>query len=88
MPVRRAGHYRSRCRIPANWLNEGGYLVGVNASAYRIRSYFSDEHALRFSVDGTGAPGSQWPERRAGPFRPILDWEILAEADGGHAGVD
>ena len=86
MPVRRAGHYRSRCRIPANWLNEGGYLVGVNASAYHIRSYFSDEHALRFSVDGTGAPGSQWPERRAGPFRPSLDWEILAEADGGHAG--
>lgn len=77
--VRPAGAYRSRCHIPARFLNSGRFVLGVNASSFRIRSYFTDEHALTFSVDGTGAPGSQWAERRRGPVRPALDWEI-AEA--------
>jgi lipopolysaccharide transport system ATP-binding protein len=71
------GRYISRCRIPANWLNEGRFMLGVNASSFGIRSYFTDEFALSFSTDGTGAPGSQWPEARSGPIRPALEWEIL-----------
>jgi lipopolysaccharide transport system ATP-binding protein len=51
-------------------------VLGVNASTFKIRSYFTDEHALSFSVDGTGAPGSQWAERRRGPLRPQLAWSI------------
>ncbi len=77
--VRRAGRYVSRCRIPANWLNEGRFVLGMNASSFGVRSYFTDEHALTFAVDATGAPGSHWPEKRRGPFRPALAWEI-AEA--------
>jgi lipopolysaccharide transport system ATP-binding protein len=79
MSVRRAGRYRSRCSIPSDLLNEGRFVLGVNASAFRVRSYFTDEHALAFSVDGTGAPGSQWAEPRRGPLRPALSWEV-AEA--------
>jgi len=75
--VRRAGRYISRCRIPADLLNEGRFVLGVNASSFRIRSYFTEEHALTFTVDGTGAPGSQWPETRVGPLRPALEWAIL-----------
>ncbi|HLB63423.1 MAG TPA: ABC transporter ATP-binding protein [Anaerolineales bacterium] len=74
--VRRAGRYLSCCQIPANLLNEGRFVLGVNASSYRIRSYFTEEHALTFTVDGTGAPGSQWPEPRVGPLRPALEWTI------------
>ncbi len=74
--ARAAGRYVSRCRVPARLLNEGLFVAGVNASSFRIRSYFTDEHALSFSVDGTGAPGSQWPETRGGPVRPALAWEI------------
>ncbi len=74
--ARPAGRYLSRCRIPANLLNEGLFVLGVNASSFRIRSYFTDEHALSFSMDGTGAPGSHWPETRSGPLRPALAWEI------------
>jgi len=74
--VRPAGDYISRCTIPANYLNEGRYIIGINASAYRIRRYFQDEQALSFNVDGTAAPGSQWPELRMGPVRPLLDWRI------------
>ena len=74
--LRPGGRYRSRCRIPADLLNEGRFVLGVNASSYRIRSYFTDENAMTFSVDGTGAPGSHWPETRSGSLRPALDWEI------------
>ena len=77
--TRPAGRYQSRCRLPAKLLNEGRFVLGVNASSFRVRSYFTDEHALTFAVDGTGAPGSQWAERRRGPIRPQLQWEI-AEA--------
>jgi lipopolysaccharide transport system ATP-binding protein len=57
-------------------LNEGQYVLGINASSYRVKRYFQDENALAFTVDGAGAPGMQWPERRLGPVRPRLDWVI------------
>ncbi|GAP05287.1 MAG TPA: ABC transporter ATP-binding protein [Anaerolinea thermolimosa] len=75
-PVRPAGRYVSRCTIPADWLNEGRYAVGINASSFRVRRYFHDEQTLNFTVDATGAPGMQWAEPRLGPLRPRLDWQI------------
>lgn len=81
MTIRKAGRYQSRCTIPAFWLNEGSFVLGVNASSFRVRSYFTDTHALTFGVEGTGAPGSHWPERRRGPLRPALDWVILPAGD-------
>ena len=74
--LRPAGRYISRCTIPADLLNDGRYILGVNASAFRMRRYFQDEYALSFTVDSTGAPGMQWAEPRPGPIRPRLDWDI------------
>jgi len=74
--TRQTGDYVSRCEIPADFLNEGRYVLGVNASSYRIQRYFQDEQAISFTVDATGAPGSHWPELRLGPIRPRLEWEI------------
>ncbi len=76
LSVRNEGLYISRCTVPANTLNEGRYILSVNASSFRIKRYFWDDHALAFSVDATGAPGKQWPEPRMGPMRPALDWVI------------
>ena len=73
---RDAGRYISRCTIPANLLNEGRYVIGVNASSFRVKRYFMDERALAFNVDPTGAPGMHWPERRLGMMRPKLEWRI------------
>jgi lipopolysaccharide transport system ATP-binding protein len=73
---RPAGHYVSRCTVPADLMNEGRFTLGINASSYRIRRYFQDEQALTFTVDAAGAPGMQWPEPRLGPVRPRLHWEI------------
>ena len=74
--VRKAGHYLSRCEIPADMFNEGRYGLGVNASSFGVRRYFQDEKALAFNVDISGAPGTHWPEMRQGPIRPRLQWKI------------
>jgi lipopolysaccharide transport system ATP-binding protein len=60
-------------------LNEGRYMLGVNASSYRIHRYFYDDQALTFNVDAASAPGTQWPELRLGPVRPRLDWQIQTD---------
>jgi lipopolysaccharide transport system ATP-binding protein len=75
---RAAGHYISRCTVPANLLNQGRFAVGMNASTYNIKRYFEDEQALDFNVDVSGAPGMQWAETRQGPVRPRLEWTIEA----------
>lgn len=77
--LRPAGHYVSRCTLPADLLNEGRYILGMNASSFRVRRYFQDEHALAFTVDAAGAPGMQWVEQRLGAIRPRLDWEICTQ---------
>jgi len=74
--ARSGGRYISRCSIPADFFNEGRYSLGVNASSFGVKRYFMDENALSFSVDISGAPGTQWPEIRQGPIRPRLDWKI------------
>lgn len=76
--VRQTGRYYSRCIIPPNLMNEGRFVLGVNASVYRIKRFFQDDKALTFTVDATSAPGTHWPEIRLGPVRPKLDWKIKA----------
>ncbi|MBN2257103.1 MAG: ABC transporter ATP-binding protein [Anaerolineaceae bacterium] len=74
--TRAVGHYLSQCKIAADLLNEGRFIVGMNASSFRVKRYFQDEQALTFTVDAAGAPGMQWPEPRLGPLRPRLLWQI------------
>jgi lipopolysaccharide transport system ATP-binding protein len=57
-------------------LNEGQYVLGLNASSFRVKRFFHEERALAFVVDAMGAPGMQWPEPRQGLVRPALDWRI------------
>jgi len=77
--VREPGRYVSRCIVPPDFLNEGRYALGINASAYRVKRYFQDDQAITFNVDAAGAPGMQWPEPRLGPVRPRFEWKIEAE---------
>lgn len=74
--ARPKGVYASRCIIPAQTLNEGRFVLGVNASSYHIKRYFQDDQALSFTVDASGAVGTQWPEPRPGAIRPDLEWKI------------
>lgn len=79
LSVRKPGTYVSKCVIPGDLLNEGRYLIGVNASSFGVKRYFMDENALSFSVDPSAAPGMQWAEQRQGPLRPRLKWTIELE---------
>jgi hypothetical protein len=45
LSTRPAGRYISRCVVPADFLNEGRYVLGLNASSFRIQRYFQDEQA-------------------------------------------
>ncbi|MEN8243176.1 MAG: ABC transporter ATP-binding protein, partial [Chloroflexota bacterium] len=74
--TREAGRYISRCQIPADIFNEGQYVLGMNASTFKVKRYFQDEHALSFTVDAAGSPGKQWAEVRIGTIRPRLNWQI------------
>ena len=51
----RQGITSAAVSIPADYLNEGRYVLGVNASSYRVQRYFQDEQALIFTVDAGGA---------------------------------
>lgn len=77
--TRQPGVYTSKCVIPGDLLNEGRYIIGVNASSFGVKRYFMDENALSFSVDPSAAPGMQWAEQRQGPLRPRLNWTIERE---------
>ncbi|MBA4375081.1 MAG: ABC transporter ATP-binding protein [Anaerolinea sp.] len=74
---RKGGNYISRCAVPADMLNEGRFVIGVNASVFRVKRYFQDANAVVFNVNPTGAPGMHWPEARQGVTRPRLGWEIV-----------
>ncbi len=74
---REAGHYVSRCRVPANLLNEGDFLLGINAGVFNVKSFITDEYCLLLRVVPTDeAVGGHWVEKRAGFIRPKLEWEL------------
>ncbi|MEA4811377.1 MAG: ABC transporter ATP-binding protein [Anaerolineaceae bacterium] len=75
-PARSSGVWVSSCTIPPHTLNEGRFILGINASSYGIRRYFQDDQALSFNVDVSGGAGTHWPEPRPGAVRPVLDWHI------------
>lgn len=79
--TRQPGHYISRATLPGDFLNEGRYILGVNASSFGVKRYFMDENALAFNIDPMGAPGMQWAEQRQGPVRPRLGWVIETNDD-------
>lgn len=74
--IRRPGRYASRCLIPANLLNTGVFVVGINVGVARLHRYFWAHDCVRLTVDATGGIGSRWAKVRGGFFRPAFDWEI------------
>ncbi len=76
LTMRKAGRYISRVCLPADMLNEGRFVIGMNASVFRVKRYFHDANAVVFTVNPAGAPGMHWPENRQGVTRPRLNWQI------------
>ena len=74
--IRKAGKYKSRCKIPAQLLNEGQFSLSMNASVFKVKRYFQGDQLVTFMVDGTSTAGKQWKENRRGAIRPSFDWTI------------
>jgi lipopolysaccharide transport system ATP-binding protein len=77
---RPAGRYRSICRIPGDFLNEGHVIVNVAVITHPFPLHARVEDALRFRVcdamDPRGVRGNmprEWPQAA---LRPRLPWTV------------
>jgi lipopolysaccharide transport system ATP-binding protein len=70
------GVFVSRCTIPADFLNAGGYAVTVSADVPFVEIVFMEEATLSFQVEQTGGVSGQYPETWPGVVCPRLQWQI------------
>ncbi len=69
------GIYRTRCRLPANFLNDTRYLLSVNLGPEIGKPSISLDSVLSFNVHDTGAMRKEYLGSWAGPvIRPRLAW--------------
>lgn len=70
-----AGVFRTFCRLPGNFLNEGRYLVIPLLGRVPQPAMVLEEAALAFDVHDTGAMREEYTGSWAGPvIRPRLAW--------------
>jgi lipopolysaccharide transport system ATP-binding protein len=75
--IRPPGRHRAACTVPGELLNEGRFVVSVNATTRpKTRHFFTDEHAASFNVFRVGGAGSHIDAPVASLLRPRLAWEI------------
>jgi len=70
------GTYVSRCKMPANFLNEGRYSVTISADIPFIESLFIEDAAISFTVVQTGGVSGQYPEHWPGIICPNMSWIV------------
>ena len=70
------GLFVSRCTIPADFLNAGGYAVTVSADVPFVEVVFMEEAVLNFRVEQTGGVSGEYPEGWPGVVCPRLHWQI------------
>jgi lipopolysaccharide transport system ATP-binding protein len=77
--TRKTGIYRSICRIPGDFFNEGMYTVNVLIRVLVPRRYFVREsNLLSFRIQDSGSGLSvkgEYPKVWSGVVAPILPWE-------------
>jgi lipopolysaccharide transport system ATP-binding protein len=77
--TRKTGIYRSICRIPGDFFNEGMYTVNVLIRVLVPRKYFVREsNLLSFRIQDSGSGLSvkgEYPKVWSGVVAPILPWE-------------
>ena len=68
------GLFRTRCRIPDNFLNEGQYSVDVAVNNHTLVWQAGQENAVSFVVHDSGAMRKEYQGRWVGVVRPRLAW--------------
>jgi lipopolysaccharide transport system ATP-binding protein len=77
---RRQGLVRARCRIPGNFLAEGGHLVTAAVTSLSpMVVHLQENDATAFHVidrsEGDGVR-AEWAGDLPGAVRPLLDWDV------------
>ena len=72
-----AGKYRTICRIPAFFLNEGNYSVNLFFVSNRTSIEIAVERALCFDVKDTGEMRKEYVGTWIGAVRPKLYWNTI-----------
>jgi len=70
------GLYRSRCRIPADLLNNNMYVVRLLVVKNQANVVFKIEEALAFEVVDSGKRRGEYFGKRLGVVGPLLDWNM------------
>jgi lipopolysaccharide transport system ATP-binding protein len=74
------GLYRSTMWIPADFLNQGVYVVGVALTSLGpTRVHFYQQECLRFRVSEKAAENIS--VRIPGAVRPVLDWNVVQQTN-------
>jgi lipopolysaccharide transport system ATP-binding protein len=69
-----AGLFRSQCHIPADFLYEGDYIIGIWFAENGARILYGDRRVLYFAVGDTRVRKIPWFGRFQGIVRPMFDW--------------
>jgi lipopolysaccharide transport system ATP-binding protein len=70
-----AGVFQTTCRLPANFLNEGDYLITAILGRDTATQEARVEDCITFSVVDTGEMRADQTAAFGGVVRPKLDWE-------------
>lgn len=75
------GLFKSTCRIPKNFLNEGRHFVNVfiNTFTGNLIAHVAEEQIISFEVIDTGAMRQEYSGPWLGVVRPRLDWHTEYE---------
>jgi lipopolysaccharide transport system ATP-binding protein len=88
---RKRGIYRSVCRVPGNFFNEGMFHVDVLVRVLVPRRYFVREsNLLSFRIQDSGSGLSvkgDFPKAWSGVVAPILPWKTAVRPLGSAAGT-
>ncbi len=73
------GRYKTRCKIPARLLNEGGYgiRIGADIPFQKVLFEFDEDGAVAFTVEQTGGVNARFPEKWPGVICPQLEWSTI-----------
>ena len=75
------GKYCSRCKIPGNFLANGGFSVSVAASIKMMDFQFWENEAVSFEVNDTGGVRGAHQGRWRGVIRPMLEWKTELKSE-------
>lgn len=69
------GCFRSLCKIPSNFLNNGVYTIKLDAGIYLQKSIFKKAPPLKFNIISTSNTIVNFSEKRLGLISPIFLWD-------------